>query len=57
MNVDRDVLLVQPRELECRGHEVLLFVLVDIDPSLSCQYAEIGRKYQGMWDLPWAENA
>ena len=63
MNVDQDVLL-QARELERRNNEVLLFILVDVNPTVSCQYTEgerCGRKHQGRRDLPAsvpvAENA
>ena len=38
--VDGDVLLAHARELERRGHEVLFFVLVDIDPRARCQIAK-----------------
>ena len=49
MDVDRDVLLVQARELERRGHEVLLLVLVDVNPTVSSQHAEgemCGHRFQ-----------
>ena len=60
MDVDRDVLLVQAGELERRGHEVLLLVLVEVNPTVSSQHVEgkICRHKCERWrDLPWAENA
>ena len=60
MNVDKDVLLIQARELQRRDYGVLLFLLIDVNLTVSCQYTEgerSGCKHQRRRDLPVAENA